>query len=103
MAFLFIAAGIVLVEKLEERKQRKRDKKMLDAQRYQDLRVETSERLARTQSGTLVIGHSQDLEGDGLGLGREDGGEEEGNEKEGISSPPPRYEDVVANGHARWR
>jgi len=85
MAFVFIAAGIAIADKLERRREKKRAKRLDDERRYSVLRDETVDRLARTASGGVVatIPATEDaLNGVGEGAGGEDPG-------------PPKYEDVV--------
>ncbi|TKA26672.1 hypothetical protein B0A50_04780 [Salinomyces thailandicus] len=55
MAALVIAGGIVIANKIKDKKQEKKDKKKAhDDKRYRDLQRETKRRLSRTKSGTEV-------------------------------------------------
>ena len=86
MAALIIAAGFAIADKIDKKKQLKKDKKMKDELRYKELQVETKRRLSRTQSGTIIEHTPAD-------------DEETTSQPEDERSPsPPPYEDVVEAG-----
>ena len=62
---LFIVAGYAIRDKIEKKKEAKRQKKAWDEKRYRELQVETSQRLARTQSGNVIENNfDEEEEGD---------------------------------------
>ncbi|KAK4542662.1 hypothetical protein LTR36_006234, partial [Oleoguttula mirabilis] len=54
MAAIFIAATMVIAEKVAGKKQARKDKKSRDDVRYQELQTETKQRIVRTQSGNTI-------------------------------------------------
>jgi hypothetical protein len=50
MAALLIAAGIMIADKVDKKKQARKDKKALDEQRYRELQAETKAYKARRDS-----------------------------------------------------
>lgn len=86
MAAILIAAGLVLSEKIEKKRQAHKDlKKAKDDLRYEDLQRDTRRRLARTKSGEVV--ELSDSEDERTGGGRQS-----------QDASPPRYEDAVGTG-----
>lgn len=90
MAAIFIVAGLAIADKVEKKKEAKRQKKRLDDARYAELQTETNQRLARTQSGTLID----------LSTGEEAEVEEERDES---GQEPPEYEEVEGLGKTEER
>ena len=93
MAALLIVGALAIANKVEEKKERRRSKKANDEKRYRELQVETNQRLARRESGTVIDNSLLD-----------EPEEENENEKEAVNdaSPPP-YEDAVQVGERRER
>lgn len=102
MAAILIAAGFAVAEKIDKKKQAKKEKKAMDERRYRELQAETKQRLARTASGNVVPvdedasseseNESEEVRRQGGSVGGASGG------AGGGVPPPPRYEDVVAAG-----
>ncbi|KAK3725509.1 hypothetical protein LTR37_000479 [Vermiconidia calcicola] len=99
MAAIFIVAGMAIAEKVEKKKEAKRQKKAKDEARYRELQIETNRRLTRKESGNdatqdTFIENPEDL----------DDGEDSMNLRQSVSdtSPPP-YEDAVQVGERRER
>ncbi|KJX93514.1 hypothetical protein TI39_contig4301g00001 [Zymoseptoria brevis] len=55
MAFVLVWAGVMIKEKVEDRKERKRMKQVDIDRKYKELQEETQRRLSRTASGGLVV------------------------------------------------
>ena len=75
MAAIVIMAGLAIADKVDKKKEQKRQKQLNDDQRYRDLQVETDRRLKRTQSGNVIT--------------------EEGNEEDEEDEAPPSYDYIV--------
>lgn len=103
MAALFIVAGLAIADKVEKKKEAKRQKKALDEARYRELQIETSQRLARTQSGTIIEGAFSEEDGEE----HEESAADEDARKVAVDDvAPPAYEDAVASGERQekeWR
>jgi hypothetical protein len=65
MAFVLVWAGVMIKEKVEDRKERKRNKQADIDKKYRELQEETQRRLSRTGSGGLISIES-DPEGSGV-------------------------------------
>ena len=96
MAAIFIVAGLAIAEKIEKKKEAKRQKKANDEKRYRELQIETDKRLARKESAT-EIDNTPPAE-------YPDEEEEEDFQLIAVddTSPPP-YEDAVQAGERRER
>ncbi|KAK3705016.1 hypothetical protein LTR37_013533 [Vermiconidia calcicola] len=99
MAAIFIVAGMAIAEKVEKKKEAKRQKKAKDEARYRELQIETNRRLTQKERGIdktqdTFIENPEDL----------DDGEDFENLRQSVSdiSPPP-YEDAVQVGERRER
>ena len=95
MAAILIVAGLAIADKVEKKKEKKRQKKRDAEARYRELQIETSRRLARTQSGNVIENdyvESPDYEE-----------EDEMQRKASNDIPPPAYEDAVQIGERRER
>ena len=91
MAALIIAAGFAIADKIEKKKQLKKEKKANTELRYKELEVETKRRLSRTQSGTIIEHTPAD-------------DEDTASQAEDERSPsPPSYEAVVEAGTEKER
>lgn len=92
MAALLIVGMVALAEKIERKKEEKRQKKLaIDEARYKELQVETERRLSRTQSGTIIEYPAEDTDDD-----------EDLRTPDSVA-PPPSYEDAVQAGERRER
>lgn len=97
MAAIFIVAGLAIADKVEKKKEAKRQKKARDEARYRELQIETNRRLSRTKSGNVVE--------DTFIENPEEPEEDENDLKQTAiddASPPP-YEDAVQVGERRER
>ena len=93
MAAIFIVAGLAIAEKIEKKKEAKRQKKAKDEARYRELQIETDKRLARTQSGNVIENEPAEYPEE------ED---EEDYQQSAVDDPsPPPYEDAVQVGERR--
>ena len=101
MAAIFIVAGLAIAEKVEKKKEAKRQKKAKDEARYRELQIETSKRLARTQSGNVV---EQTVPENSNDVVVEDEDDEDEIQHSAVDdTAPPPYEDAVQVGERRER
>ena len=94
MAAIFIVAGLAIADKVEKKKEAKRQKKARDEARYRELQIETSRRLLHTPSGNVInntlVDQPQEEEDENMHNAVDD-------------SSPPAYEDAVQVGERRER
>lgn len=96
MAALLIVGALAIADKVEQKKQKKRDKRANDEKRYRELQMETNQRIARRDSATALD--------DSAFVDEPQESSEEENENVRIAkgeAPPPAYEDVVTAGQRR--
>lgn len=94
MAAIFIIAGFAIADKVEKKREARRQKKADNERRYRELQIETTRRLSRTQSGNIV---EKDV-------AEEVEDEQDENLHNVVDDPsPPPYEDVVQVGERRER
>ena len=95
MAAIFIVAGLAIAEKVEKKKEAKRQKKALDEKRYRELQIETTRRLSRTQSGNVI---------ENTFVENPEEAEDDDTLQKVVDDPsPPPYEDAVQVGERRER
>lgn len=80
MAALLIVGALAIADKVEQKKEKKRQKKANDEKRYRELQLETDQRLARRDSVTAVSG-ARKHEGD---FAEEEDEGEEGSDSDGV-------------------
>lgn len=106
MAAIFIVAGLAIADKMEKKKEAKRQKKARDEARYRELQMETNQRLARQNSATDSPNTSTTINSpqDTFVENPEEYDEEDEymNTTVDNGSPPP-YEDAVTAGERRER
>ncbi|TKA64205.1 hypothetical protein B0A55_12006 [Friedmanniomyces simplex] len=103
MAALLITAGLAIADKIDRKKQARKDKKALDEQRYRELQAETKGTTTTTTAGRRSSGgegSDSDVEG-GEGAQRRvrGGGDGDGD----ALRAPPSYEEAVGNDGRRPR
>lgn len=96
MAAIFIVAGLAIADKVEKKKEAKRQKKANDEARYRELQIETNRRLARRESGNVI-------ENPLIDYTEEDEEDDEYVQSAVDEAKPPAYEDAVQVGERRER
>ena len=102
MAAIFIVAGLAIADKVEKKKEAKRQKKAKDEARYRELQIETNRRLARQNSGEKTDSAATEATDTFVENPEEEDEEEFMNTAVDDSQPPP-YEDAVQVGERRER
>jgi hypothetical protein len=101
MAAIFIVAGLAIADKVEKKKEAKRQKKARDEARYRELQIETSKRLARRESASANVIENTRVEDPELEENSSD--QDENLQLASSTDNPPPYEDAVAVGERRER
>jgi TFIIF-interacting CTD phosphatase-like protein len=96
MAAIFIVAGLAIADKVEKKREQKRQKKAKDEARYRQLQIETNQRLARTQSGNIIDNSAFVEDSEAL-----DSDDPESPRSAVTEAKPPAYEDAVQVGERR--
>ena len=103
MAAIFIVAGLAIADKVEKKKEQKRQKKARDEARYRELQIETSQRLARQDSANTATPSTEKNNRESAFIENPEEEEEEWMNTAVDDANPPAYEDAVAVGERRER